>query len=108
MSSKALVKSLVATVATAGVAVPLSGTDLYVRKAQLRAPASNSGAVFLGDSTVSAASGLKLAAGEYETLQVADPDAGDAGKDLLINLKDVYVDAATNGDKLGVLYYAYE
>lgn len=99
---KLQIKSGVATVATATTAVALASTDTWAIGLSLAAPAGNTGVVYLGDSTVAAANGRVIAAGG--TLNFADL----VGKDLAsakINLKNVYVDAANNGDKLTFAYF---
>jgi hypothetical protein len=102
MASSAAVKSKFVTVVTAGTQVPLSATDIWVRKLYIRANSTNAGAVAIGDSTVDMTSGYVMAAGAVVELEFPDPD--DVGKFLRFNLADIYVDAANNTEEVGLLY----
>lgn len=103
-SVKATVKSGLQGVASAGTAEALLAASTVVRKVILRAPAGNTGAVFIGDSTVDSSSGYVLSPGEETTLEFRDPDRGDIGAYLPFDLADIYVDAANNDDEVGFLY----
>lgn len=100
----AQLRSGVVTVATAGTAVRMSATDLFVKKLIVRSAAANTGNIFIGNdgaSDVAITTGLAM--------EPADPpivigDVEIAGREDSINLKDVWVDASTNGDKLTYLY----
>ena len=81
------------TVTTAGTEVQISNTTNRVRKIQAKALAANSGITYLGVSDVSATNGYELSAGNTITLDFAD--AGGT-----IEFSTIYVDAATNGDKV--------
>jgi hypothetical protein len=76
------------TVTTAGTEV--QGTDVSLPNgAYIKALAGNTGKVYVGnagDGTVSSSTGFELAAGNIIQVQVS-------------NLKDIWFDAATNGDK---------
>ena len=90
------VSSLVETVDAAGTAQALSTTSLEVVKAVVKAQADNTGNIFVGDSSVSSATGLVLDAGQEVVL---DPARG------YIDLSQVYIDAGTTDDGVEVLYY---
>ena len=81
------------TVTTAGTEVQISNTTNRVRKIQAKALAANSGITYLGVSDVSATNGYELSAGNTITLDFAD--AGGT-----IEFSTIYVDVATNGDKV--------
>ena len=89
------------TVTTAGTRVQVSTTDLFVKKVVLAGHAANTGHIYVGGSTVSATVGLHLKVG-------APPLVLDAplidGRTDSINLKNMYVDASVNGEKVSLLY----
>ena len=81
------------TVTTAGTEVQISNTTNRVRKIQAKALAANSGITYLGVSDVSATNGYELSAGN--TIEINFADVGGT-----IAFSSIYVDAATNGDKV--------
>ena len=85
--------SSITTVTTAGTAVQLSNTTNRVREIEVKALAANSGIVYFGESDVSATNGYELSAGNTLNRNYAD-------KGGTISFSELYVDAATNGDKL--------
>ena len=92
------VKSGQKTVAAAGTAEALSSTGIWARNLYLSAPAANTGAIYIGDSDVDSITGFAMAPGS----SVALSDL--LGQDIAVYLDDLYVDAATNGDKVTFLY----
>lgn len=90
------------TVTTAGTRVQVSTTDLFVKKIVVAGHAANTGHIYLGDSTVASTAGLHLKVGAPPIVI----EAGQiGGKDDLFNLKDMYVDASVNGEKVSILYF---
>lgn len=85
------------TVAAAGTAQPLSATSLPVNSIIVQAATANTGNVFIGDSTVSATNGITLIPGETYSITITA-----MGRTDEIDTATVYVDAATNGDKVRV------
>jgi predicted amino acid racemase len=81
------------TVSTAGTEQRLSNTANRVLWLKAKALAANSGIVYLGVSDVSATNGYELSAGNE--IEVSFADAGGT-----ITFSTLYVDAASNGDKL--------
>ena len=81
------------TVSTAGTEQQISNTNNRVRWLKLKALAANSGIVYIGVSDITATNGYELSAGNEIELNFAD-----AGGTILWST--VYVDAATNGDKV--------
>lgn len=79
------------TVVAAGTAVPLSTTSTSILSVTVKALATNTGDIYVGGSTVAAANGYVLAAGELVSLDVDD-------------LMDVYIDAAVNGEGVSFIY----
>ena len=91
-----VIKTLTVTVATAGTRVSLGNVDKAL-KVYLSAPAANTGLIFVGDVTVAAANGLQL-------VKALPPIEISAPSSEFIDLSTIYVDAATNGDKVTVTY----
>lgn len=85
---------------TAGTRVQLSATATPVSAVIIQAKATNSGLIFVGDSSVSATRGISLAAGKALSLTCEEMAA--EGEEFF--LSDIYVDAATNGDDVKISY----
>ena len=81
------------TVSTAGTEQQISNTSNRVLYLKAKALAANSGLVYIGVSDITATNGYELSAGNEIELNFAD-----VGGTIL--LSTVYVDAATNGDKV--------
>jgi len=81
------------TVSTAGTEQQISNTNNRVRWLKAKALAANSGIVYIGVSDITATNGYELSAGNEIELNFAD-----TGGTILWSA--VYVDAATNGDKV--------
>ena len=81
------------TVSTAGTEQQISNTNNRVRWLKAKALAANSGIVYIGVSDITATNGYELSAGNEIELNFAD-----VGGTILWST--VYVDAATNGDKV--------
>jgi hypothetical protein len=81
------------TISTAGSEQQISNTNNRVRWLKAKALAANSGIVYIGVSDITATNGYELSAGNEIELNFAD-----AGGTILWST--VYVDAATNGDKV--------
>ncbi len=96
-----ILKTLVKKVVTAGTELPLSTTKILAYGTRIKAPAGNAGVVYIGDSTVASTTGYELAAGETLNLDDLLP-ASQQGEPIDLSL--VYVDAATNGEGVCVLY----
>lgn len=96
---KYALKSGSKTVTTAGTRVALSSSNVWARGLRVSAPAANAGNVFLGDSSVAASNGIVIAPGS----QIAFSELFGL-EDGSVNLGSIYVDSATNGDKLTFAY----
>ena len=88
------------TVTTAGERVRLytpteDNPTVNVEYIKFKAPSGNTGLVALGTVTVTMATGYELAAGQ--TLELTD-----------CGLQNLYVDAATNGDKISWFAWSRE
>lgn len=89
------------TISTAGVPVQVSSTLIIdVVSVRVTADASNTGSVYIGGSTVTSTSGEEL--GPNEGLEVSGDDYRSAA--MTIDLTSIYVDTATNGNKVRVQY----
>lgn len=95
------------TVAASGTPEALSSSDIYVRKVRIAAASDNTGLVFVGTSAsnATAANGITLSKGSA-TVSGTVLEFGDMSNSAgpRINLKDVYVGVATNGDQVNVFY----
>tara|TARA_R100000306_G_C4350119_1_gene129682 strand:+ start:246 stop:539 length:294 start_codon:yes stop_codon:yes gene_type:complete len=81
------------TVSTAGTEQQLSNTTNRVLWLKAKALAANSGITYLGVSDVTATNGYELSAGNEIEINFADTGGS-------IIFSTIYVDAATNGDKV--------
>ena len=81
------------TVTTAGTEVQISNTTNRVRWIKAKALAANSGITYFGVSDVSATNGYELSAGN--TIEINFSEIGGT-----VAFSSIYVDAATNGDKV--------
>jgi hypothetical protein len=91
----------VKTVTAAGTAEALTSTDLRPAEVVISAESSNTGAMYVGDSTVSSSTYAKqLAPGESFILTSGDSYDGASGW----KLTSIFVDSAVNGDGVSVGY----
>ncbi len=88
-----IIDSGTTTVSTSGGEQKLSNTTSRVRWIKVKALAANSGIVYFGDSGVTTTNGYELSAGN--SLEINFADVGGS-----VTFNTLYVDAATNGDKL--------
>lgn len=94
-------------VASSGTPEALTTSDLLVRKFRMAAASDNTGLIFIGTSaaTATAANGITLVRGTAAVpgtvLEFGGLENNSGPK---INLKDIYVGVATNGDQVNVLY----
>lgn len=91
----------VVTIASAGTAVQVTSQDISTPAAYVQADSLNTGKVYVGDADVDSTNGIELAAGESVTLDGTAFLRGDATKFIL---SDIWVDTATNGNKVRVSY----
>lgn len=93
------------TVATAGTRVQVTASNIYVTSVYFEALSGNVGAIFVGDSTVSSVKYMtRLGAGGGFNLSAQPGSVGSSSGGGEINLSTLYVDSATNGDKIMVTY----
>lgn len=90
----------VVTVTTITTRVQVSATDTKVVSVIFTADAANTGLTYVGDITVAAANGVPIAPGASVSIGASQI----FGNTDEFSLADLYVDAATNGNKLRVNY----
>lgn len=88
----------ITVVASAGVAVRLSSTDLYVKSVIIQARTANTDFVYVGDSTA------QLQALEPRRSLKVWGDNMDNGTSGKINLRDVWVNANVSGEGVTFTY----
>jgi hypothetical protein len=93
----ALINGLV-TVSAAGTAVQFSSSPLKVKAIFIYASLGNSGAVYIGDSTVDSTNAPDLNPGEHYEIEFKSESHDTPGE-----LSDVYADAATSGNTVRYL-----
>ena len=81
------------TISTAGAEQQISNTSNRVLWIKAKALAANSGITYLGVSDVTATNGYELSAGNE--IEISFRELGGS-----IKFSTIYVDAATNGDKV--------
>lgn len=83
------------TVAATGTEVAIATSAIQnVVAVHFYAPAANTGTVYVGDSSVTTANGIAI---EKGTKYIIEAPRGE-----YISVQTIFVDAATNGDKLNV------
>ena len=85
------------TVSTSGTEQRASSSVLSnVEAVYISAPAGNTGAIYIGDSNVAVGRGIEVAKGTSFTIL--------SPKGEMIDIYNIYIDAATNGDKANITY----
>ena len=87
-------------VAVAGTAEALVGSDTLATSVVIQAQKDNTGDMYIGDSTVDSTNGIELQPGQSLTVE------GEwiGGTQESFNLADIWVDAATSGDEVRIIY----
>lgn len=96
------------TVATAGTQLPLTTTKVMASGLVITALAGNTGAVAIGDADVDMGTGHVLAAGaslDVGELLARIAPKSESNDPVVVDLSKLYVDAATNGDKVSFSYW---
>lgn len=100
MAQKSIILGVVA-VTTAGTRKQISTDSKACYAIVLQANSSNTGKIYVGDSTVTSSNGIELSAGDSLTIS---PQSINGGSDTEINLTDVYIDAQVSGESVRVHY----
>lgn len=91
------------TVTTAGTRVQVSTSATYVTSIYFEALGTNTGYIYVGDSSVSSTVHIaRLSAGQSFTIAVDVTTGHGVGSEL--NLSDYWVDSSVNGEKVQVTY----
>ena len=90
----------VQTLGTPGAAQRVSLSEIPVEAVLIQAERTNSGDLYIGDSSVDSSKGIPLRPGARFCV---DGDR-EHGAPCYIDLKSIYFDGATAGDKIRVLY----
>lgn len=85
-------------VTTAGTREPLVGSSTIVQKVLIQAKKTNTGDIYFGGSTVAAANGVVLTAGESLSLE--------ANEDEKLDLNEHYLDSEVNGEGVTFSYWS--
>ena len=95
------------TVATAGTKVQVTSANVYATSLYIEAAAGNTGAVYVGTSTVSSLayiSALSPGNGINISIESSPVRASGPGGGPEINLSSIYLDAATSGNIAAFTY----
>lgn len=94
------------TVTTAGTRVQFTATAIYATSIYVEALGSNTGFIYVGDSTVSSTVyAARLGAGQGISFAIdGDPKASAATGGNEYNLNFLYIDSSVNGEKALVTY----
>ena len=88
------------TISAAGTRVQITTVETGAVSVIIQGDADNTGSIFVGDSSVTAASGIEIVANE--TVEISPPGVNGAREGLI--LSDLYVDADTSGNKARISY----
>jgi hypothetical protein len=88
------------TIATSGVRVQFTASQIPTNTLVISASKSNTGNVYIGDITVSSTNGQELAPGE--SLEITARPSSKNNDDVI--LSDFYADTQTNGNTIRVMY----
>jgi len=101
MASLRLVTGSVITISSGGTAEALSDTSLPLSSLSIQAAPSNTGTIYIGDSSVTTSSGFGCLAAKDST-EISVESLFKTGE---FDLKDIYVISATTGDKVRIAYF---
>jgi len=90
----------VKSVTVAGTAVALSATELGVASIVIRANPTNTDNIFIGDSSVDAATGWILQPGE--SIPITGDLVGRTPEGIFLN--EIFIDSAANGDSVRAMF----
>ena len=99
-------KTLQKSVAAAGTAESIyAAGSLEVSELSVKAKSTNTGLIFIGNSSVDSSNGYILAAGEsFSFSNLLLSRRGAVTDDPFIDMNTVYIDSGTNGDGVSVAY----
>lgn len=91
------------TVAVAGTAEAITVLNIQTPSVVIQALESNTGSIYIGDSSVDSTNGTTLAPSDVFEFS-GDERSGRGGADELI-LTDLFVDSAVNGEGINISYF---
>lgn len=91
------------TVATAGTPVPVSSTQIITPGCLIQAAKTNSGLIYVGGANLNGTTGRAHEISAGEAVEIVGP--GISGSEEEINLAQLKIDAANDGDKVLVSYF---
>jgi len=91
------------TVTTAGTRVPLTGSSLKVSYLIIQKHETNADVIYIGDSSVDSSNGIVIGSSLPSLVMSADDTEADEDK-CYFDLSEIYIDAASNGDKVRIAY----
>jgi len=89
------------TVSSAGTRVQVSSSAILAASVCFQGKASNSGKIYVGGSSVAAAAGIEIAAGQAICFEP------NPGLDV-VDLRDFYLDASASSQVAKILYLQYK
>lgn len=99
MDNKRELRTFKKTVTTAGTRVKLSTDVKHVWQLKVKALSANTGLIYIGDNTVSLTVGYELSKTEE-----MDLSAIFAKDNFIMDLSEIYIDSAVNGEGVCVSY----
>ena len=100
MAANKVITGTTQTVTTNGTRVQLSSTATTVLSVIVQADGANTGALYVGDSTVSSTDGLQLSPGQSISINAELVGGNSDG----FTLTDIYIDSDSNGSKARFAY----
>ena len=91
------------TVASSGTAEQVSSTDVLVTGFAVTADPDNTGRIHVGDINVASSGDVGMPLDASAHVEYTPPQI--SGTEGYVNLSDIYIDAATSGDKAIVIYW---
>lgn len=99
MDNKRELRTFQKAVTTAGTQVPLSASVKNVWQVKIKALSTNTGLIYVGDSSVSASVGFELSKNEY-----IDLSSIFAKDNFIMDLSEIYIDSSVNGEGVSVAF----
>ena len=102
MAKKISLKHFLKAVASAGTQEALSASTIWAKTIMIQAESSNTGIIYIGDSSVSSSDyAVELAAGNSVSIEAPPIGPGQVEE---LDLADIYIDASVSTDGVSVGY----
>lgn len=95
-----VVHTFAKTVTTAGTEVPLTATKVMANWLLIQPISTNTGIIYLGDSSVTSANGVELNVGDSDVLWPSSTTN-------IYDLSTIYIDSSVSGEGVKVLYTSF-